>query len=1025
MKYIYILWSICMLHASAYAQTATGVVVDTAQRPLSGVTILLKGSRNMAATNDQGRFSIRIDPQNQILQLSATGYHTLEIPADTTKQMLLTLHEKISALDAVQVIGYGTTTQRYNVGSVSTLKAEDIARQPIANPLAALQGRVPGLVVTASSGIPGAGFQVQIRGQNTLSSSVLGQGLAVPMDNPLFIVDGVPFAAQNENLNQLLSVGSPGSSTFYNNSYGGSSPFNSINPADIASIEVLRDADATAIYGSRGGNGVILITTKKGMAGKTDFTLDVSNGASVVGKTMPMMHTAEYLTMRREAIHNDGLTPNLTLFDAAYAPDLLAFDTDRYTDWPDYFFGNTANNTVINASLSGGNSNTNYRLSAGFNRNTYIFPGDYADNRGTFAVNVHHSSADNKFRVDFSSTYSYNKNNSSGTPDLLFAYRLEPNFPDLLDENDELLWSYNGIALGIGIGNNPVSYLKNTYYVQNTMLNNSLQVAYKVTDALSFRTSLGYNAMWSREYFGNPYAAQNPLLSPEARANFGNNNYATWIIEPQMEYRKAVSGGILGILVGGTLQRNSNLRNQIQGRGYINDDLIESINAAPIREVRDNYNEYAYAAAFGRINYVYQNRYILNLNARRDGSSRFGPGRQFGNFGSLGAGWLFAEETVVKDNIPHLSYGKLRASYGITGSDAIGDYQFIPRWATTNNPYNGNIGYEPQNLFNPLLGWGSTKKLEFGLELGFWQDRMLLNAAWYRNRSGDQLISYYLPSQSGFTAVTENWDAQVQNTGVEVTLQTQQFRKKDFSWSSAFNLSIPNNKLRSFPGIESSSYATRYVVGQSLNTVFGYDYVGVNPENGLFEYRNAEGERTSRPAPASGAGFNDYISIGTRDPVYYGGIQNTWTYKGVQLDVFLEFKKQMGVNYLHQVYAFTPGHQYNVPRALLDRWQSEGDIAHIQRFTSSFGEAYESGRRFPTSSGAYTDASYLRFRTINIAYQFPAGVTERIGLKNLRVYGAGQNLFTISKYLGNDPETQSLYNVPVLRTFVLGLQFTL
>ncbi|MGY0039310.1 hypothetical protein [Pedobacter sp. NJ-S-72] len=334
------------------------------------------------------------------------------------------------------------------------------------------------------------------------------------------------------------------------------------------------------------------------------------------------------------------------------------------------------------------------------------------------------------------------------------------------------------------------------------------------------------------------------------------------------------------------MQRNVNAKTQTLGTGYINDDLIESINAASVRYVSDDFNEYKYTAIFGRINYVLDQKYILNLNARRDGSSRFGPGKQFGNFGSIGAGWLFAEEGYIKENLGFLSYGKLRASYGITGSDAIGDYQYLSRWATTPYPYNNSIGYTPQNLFNPVLGWASTKKLEAGVELAFLQDRILFNSTWFRNRSGDQLISYYLPSQTGFGSVTANWDAIVQNSGFEFTVQTQNIKKENFSWSSSFNISIPKNKLVSFPGLESSSYATTYVIGQSLNTIYGFQYAGVNPETGLFQYKNAAGELTSTPKSPSETHFNDYVSIGNRDPKFYGGVQNTFSYKGIQQWIF-------------------------------------------------------------------------------------------------------------------------------------------
>lgn len=1007
------------------SQIKSGQVRGKDNLPLADITVSVKGTSIQTKTDVNGLFEIKPAISDATLIFNGIGYETYTIKPADSKPIYIVLKQKISSLDEVQVIGYGTTTQRYNVGSVTKIRAADIESQAITNPLAALQGRVPGLVVNATSGLPGSSFNIQIRGQNSIAPKVNGLGILPPMDKPLFIVDGVPYATQNENINQLNSIQSPNTTQVYNNQTGGISPFNSINPSDIESIEILRDADATAIYGSRGANGVILITTKRGNSGKTSFVANFNQGASVTGKTMRMMNTAEYLEMRKEALKNEGLEPNLTLFDIAYAPDLLVFDQNKYTDWKDYFLGNTAKNTVANLTLSGGTINTNFRISGGYNRNTYLFPGDYSDNRASFSSNLQHSSANKKFSINLSTNYSYNKNNSSGSPDLLIAYRLEPNFPDLLDQNNNIVWEYSGVDLGLGIGDNPVSYLKNSYYNKNTMLNTGLNLAYQLNKDMSIRTNIGYNSFLNKEYYGNPFAAQNPKLSPEATASFGSNDNSTWIVEPQLDYKKKIYKGLLTIMIGGTIQQKINSKSMITGQGYTNDDLIESINTAPNRWATDGNSEYKYTALFGRINYTLEDKYIVNINARRDGSSRFGPNRKFGNFGSVGTGWLFSQEGFIKRALPVVSYGKLRTSYGLTGNDAIGDYQFISRWGTTTLPYENTIGYQPLNLFNPTLSWGATKKLEAGLELGFLKDRLLFNGAWYRNLSRKQLVSYYLPAQTGFSSVFENWDAVVQNSGLEISLQSQNIRNNHFKWNTAFNISFPSNKLVSFPGLESSSYATRYQIGKSINTVYGFNYAGVNPETGIFQFKTQSGELTSAPSGPSGTNFNDYSAISTRDPKYYGGLANSFTYKNWQLNLFFEFKKQQGTNYLQQVYAYPPGWEYNVPATLLNRWQQPGDISDFQKFTSSVDEVYRASVIFSQSSGIYSDASYIRFKTANLSYSITNDLAKRIGLSGARVYIAAQNLFTMTNYLGNDPETQSIYAVPVLKTFVFGLSLTL
>lgn len=1003
-------------------QQIRGTVKNAKNEPLANINVSVKGTKVSTVTNSDGRFNIS-GATTATLIFTAIGYETYEIPIAGQKDIDIILNPKNGKLDEIQIVAYGTNTQRNNVGSVTKVTADDISKQAITNPLQALQGRVPGLVVTSTSGIPGASMSVQIRGQNTLkpSSSIIS-----PQDNPLYIIDGVPFATQNGNINQFVSVASPGISGVYNDPYGGMSPFNSINPADIESIEVLRDADATAIYGSRGGNGVILITTKRGKAGKTEFNFNMNTGVSMVGYTMPMMNTQQYLSMRHEAFANDKLTPNLTLYDPAYAPDLLAFDTTRYTDWKKVFLGNSAHVINVATSITGGTTNTQFRIGGGYTRNTYIFPGDFADNRANLSAQLHHATLNNKFTIDLSSGYSYDINNSVAAPSLLAAYTLEPDYPSLMDAKGNLIWNYNGIPLdGAYAGFNPFAYLKQKYSVENRNLSSNLILAYKILNGLTVRTSLGYNTFNSNEYSEFPSSAQNPANNPVAKAKFGTNDFTTWIIEPQAEYKNNFKKLTYSILIGSTFQKNTNARTEIDGSGYINEALIGSVSGAPTTSASDGYSEYKYSALFSRINLKWNDKYIINLNARRDGSSRFGPNRQFGDFGSFGAGWLFNEEPFIKNALPFLSYGKIRGSYGVTGSDAISDYQYFARWAPTTYSYNGHLGYLPQNLYNPGLGWASTNKLEFGIELGFLQDRLLFNTARYRNRSWNQLITYQLPSQTGFNTVYENWDALVQNSGWEFTLQVIAVKNAAFSWNSSVNLTAPENKLLSFPNIENSSYSTTYFIGQSLSSFKGFKYAGVDPATGIFQFETSSGQVTANPLFPSGGKLNDYMVFGNTDPQFYGGWQNSFVYKGIQLDLFLEFKKQTGLNYLYQVYSNLPGFEQNMPVAIQERWTAKGQQTPIERYSTQYNAEYNAGSNFYQSDGVYSDASYIKCRSLSLSYNIPARILDRVKIHNLKIYATGQNLFTITAYKGNDPETQNFYGVPPLRTITCGLNLTL
>ncbi|HEU5053451.1 MAG TPA: SusC/RagA family TonB-linked outer membrane protein [Hanamia sp.] len=1000
-----------------------GKVVNEQNEPVAGATVIVKGTEMAEATDEDGDFAFSVE-EHATLIISSIGYDPRKIVINGNAHLIIQMKRSYQALDETVFIAYGNTTRRFNTGSVSKVTSHDIQGQPVSNPLAALQGRVPGLAITTTSGLPGSSIIVQIRGQNSLNPDP--NNSLPPNDNPLFIIDGVPFAAQNTNINQLASIVSPGNNVLLNNSYGGISPFNTIDPSEIESIEVLQDADATAIYGSRGANGVILITTKRGKAGKTELTANLFTGLSQVAHTLPMMNTQQYLNMRREAFANDGITPssvNPSDF-RSYAPDLTIYDQSKYTDWKKFFIGHSSYTTNVNTSVSGGSVNNQFFFGVGYFRQTYIYPGDFDYDRASVNFNFHRNSPDKKLSFDFSSIYSVDKNNSSGAPDLLHAYAIDPNFPALLDENGNLVWNYKGASFGV-MSDNPLSYLKKKYSLSNFNLLSHLQIGYEILPDLRLRASLGYNKVNSTEYSGNPASSQNPEPPPIASAEFASKDLHDWIIEPQAEYNKRIDKSDINFLLGGTFEEDINSSSIMSGSGYSNDNLITSISGASNIIATDEYSQYRYDAIFGRLNYRYDQRYIIDLNARRDGSSRFGPRKQFGNFGSIGAAWIFLNESFLKKKFKWISFGKLRGSYGTTGNDAIGDYQYLSRWQPTYYYYQGGLGYLPQNVDNPDFSWAVTKKSEGALELGFLSNRLLLTAIFYRNISGNQLVDYQLPSQTGFLNVTENWSAKVENTGWQFVVTSTNIKTKKFSWNISFNLSIPKNRLVSFPGIESSSYATKYVIGRSLSVLNKFRYAGVNDTTGIFQFLTAGGVPTYSPENISNNKYNDIQVVGDLDPKYYGGLSNSFEYKNFQLDIFIEFKKQTGANYLAQIYgANVPGEEFNLPTALLSRWQKPGDKSEFEKLTADPTSFAGRAARtyFAQSSGVYNDASYIRFKNVSFSYEFPK-LVKRIKAKTLRLYVKAENLLTITSYQGDDPETQNFYGVPPLRTIAIGFQF--
>lgn len=991
------------------ATKITGRVQNQNSDPVPGATVTEKGTSNATSTAVDGTFELFVDNPNCTIIITGANVEPYEQKLQGQKLLFASVTMKISKLDEIQVVAYGTNTQRFNVGSVTKITSEEISRQPVGNPLVALQGRVPGLVVTQANGLPGSSVTMRIRGQNSLKSKTSGNVL---FDNPLYIINGVPYAPQNNFVNQYTSLFGNGSSASPGSP--GYSPFNSINPSDIESIEILRDADATAIYGSRGSNGVILITTKRGTKGKATINANVYFGRSESTRIAPLMNIEQYLAMRKEAFSNDNITPNLTPFDPGYAPDLLSYEQNRNANWVNTFIGGDAELIDANISISGGNENTQFLLGSGIRHETFILPGAAKNERFSVNANFHHNSNDRKLTIDFTSNYSFDKNFSPGNANLTRAFTLPPNYPELKDPAGNLIWNYKGTDLD-NLSGNPFAYLLQEYRVKNYNLISNLSLGYQILSGITLRANMGYNNFEGNETVQFPKASQNPRNSTFGRANFGTNKFQSWIIEPQIDINKAVFNGRLNFSIGATFQKNINTSTDLAGTRYSNDNLLGTITGAGTITARDGYGLYKYNAFFGRLNYIWDNKYIANFTGRRDGSSRFGPSKQFGNFGSVGFGWIFSQEPIVQKIIPELSYAKLRITYGSTGNDNIGNYQYIaPYTAIPSINYQGSVGYETTNLFNPDFSWSITKKFETGLEFGVFKDKILMNFTYYNNRSGNQLVQYTLPIQSGFRNVTKNAPYEVSNTGFEFSFSSTNIQTKAFSWNTSFNLTIPKNKLIAFPGIEQSPYKNTYVVGKSLSVLKRYVYNGINDTTGLFQFKDLNKDGMISP-------YVDYDVIGDLDEDYYGGFSNDFSFKGFKLGIFFQFSKGLGENYLGQIYSTgLVGDANNLPLAFVDRWNGKGSQSKFQRLTTQYNEAYEAGSNFSFSNAAYGDASYIRLKTISISYDFPKTLLKNIKLQAARLFINAQNVLTITSYDGNDPESRSFYSVPLLKTIAAG-----
>lgn len=967
----------------------TGMVTDTKGLPMAGVNIVVE-SRNIGTISDfDGSFSINAGP-NDVLVFSMVGFKSLTVPIAGREEVMVQMEEDVTALDEVVLnAGYYKVSDKERTGNIATIKAEVIDKQPVGNPLAAMQGHLSGVNIVQDTGVPGGGFSIEVRGRNFLNGAA----------DPLFIVDGVPFSSRSMGVARLS-----------NQIVGGNiSPLNAINPNDIESIEVLKDADATAIYGSRGANGVVLITTKKGKAGKTQFRAQFSTSLGQVSHFLDLMKTKEYLELRREGIVNDGVdnllgNPGLDFF----WPDVTLWDQDRYTDWQKELIGGTAYRNNAQLSVSGGSERTQFLISGAYQKETTVFPGNFRYKRASLNSSLNHRSEDGKFSVNLSTSYTKEDNFLPSTDFSPKAYSLEPNAPDLYDAEGNINWEGN-------TWENPIAALKEKYLVLSNTLVSNAEVTYKIFNNLEFKSSMGFTSYRLDAQRAMPSSARNPQygLTPQNYSYLMTNTSKreSWIVEPQLNWNRQWSPFSLDILLGATFQQETTEQLALRGRGFPNNELIFNMGAAENLDILSNADgEYNYNAVFGRVNLKFLDKYFINLTGRRDGSSRFGPGKQFGNFGAVGLAWLFSEEHFMGDG-SILSYGKLRTSYGTTGSDNIGDYRFLDTYSVTGNDYNGVTIIEPTGLFNPLFGWEENRKFEAALELGFFKDKILFNASWYRNRSSNQLVGIPLAATTGFSELTGNFDAIVENTGFELDLRTVNIESQKFKWSTIVNLTVPKNKLVDFDGLENSTFANRYIIGKPLSIVKLYHSLGVDPETGvyMFEDYNDDGNINSR---------EDKEWVEDLAPEFYGGLGNTLNFGNLTLDFFFQFKKQKTFNTFQ--FGVIPGRKGNIPVDLYDRWQQPGDITTFSRAYSGLVPTGGLDNFQQQSNASVSDASFVRLRNISLNYRIPK---LREGL-DIDAYLQGQNLWTITGYKGPDPEQPTSTRLPSLRQITLGFQLS-
>lgn len=992
-----------VLHAEPpTAQSITGRVTDSTGTPLVGASVKLKGANKGTNTNSKGEFTIDANI-GDVLEISFVGFQNKEVSVEGNRLMVV-LKSSDNKLDEVQIIAYGKTSQRFTTGDVTTVTSKDIEAQPVTNPLLALQGRVPGLVLTQTNGQPGAELNIRIQGQISL----------IQGSDPLVVIDGVPYPPM-----ALFTM------------YQRKTALDYINPADIASITVLKDADATSIYGSRAAAGAILITTKHGTPGDTRVNLNYQQGFSEIAKRISMMNTQQYLEMRHQAIASDGLSgPRSTDYDVNGV-----WDTTRYTDWQKVFGGGSAIFRNAQISFSGGNANTQFRISGNYYKQGLTSPGNFGMEQGSAALNLVNTSLNKKLKSSVNMQFAANENKVPGT-DLFSQMKLAPDAPALYQPDGSLNWA----RIPTGNGTDSVSTWTNPmaaywYYKNQTNTKNFVGNAtesYQLLQELEAKVNFGYNYQQG----ARTYLTMSGVLPPEYQyvaslvrdAQFLNGTVKTWQIEPQLNYQKHIFNGQLEALAGATFQETNALEQLLRGSGFSSDAAMYDIGAATSwRGSTTSAYTYRYQAFFGRLAYNWDNKYVFTGNLRRDGSTRFGTENRFHTFWSTAGAWIFSEENVVKRHFSFLSFGKLRLSYGTTGNDQIGNYQYQASYYynTPIVPYQNAASLVSSGLPNSYLQWEETRKLSASIDLGFLKDRILLNANYYRNRSSNQLLYYPLPQITGFSSITANFPATIQNSGWTFTVNTINVKHSSIRWNSSLNITLARNKLIAFPGLETSSFANQYVIGQPITVKKVFRYAGVDPETGLYMVYKNDGTKTSTPNYSYQAN-SDQTKLMDLTPNFYGGLQNTVSYKNWNLNIFFQFSRLK--NSIARLYDAPAGYgMVNGPvEPLTSYWKEPGDNVQYARFsaTGNVPNFFNSLDAERNSDRDIVDASFIRLKNLSLSWTLPEKWWGNMKGKSLRLFAQGENLFTITSYPGLDPET-GVWTAPPLRTVTFGIEASL
>ncbi len=990
MKRILSILPLLLVAVLAIGQKEVSGVITSAEdgQPVIGASILVKGTSTGTVTDIDGRYTLAVPGDDAVLVISYTGLKTLEITVGNRTRIDVVMESSIAFLDEIVVTGYGTQGRRVLTSAVSSVKAEDIQNLPSASVDQLVQGRAAGVQISANSGTPGGGMFVRVRGTTSITAS----------SDPLYVIDGIPVVSA-----PLESQGTGGQRT---------NPLADLNPADIESVEVLKDASATAIYGARAANGVVLITTKRGKKSqnaRVTFNAFAGNQTLWRSPSDLLVNAAEFEALINESRQNNGAAP---LYPNA--------NSGKYdTDWNSYIFEDAP---MYNADLS---------LSGGSDRVRYFISGNYFDQDGilkgtkftryTGRINLDFNATD-KIKLGTSVLYSRNDRARIGNDDNISgamggAYFLPPNIPPF--QND-------GSFTKFSIFENPLAVVQ--YDDRQMAVNRILANVYaewEILPYLTFKTSgsVDYNEIKEDNYAPTQLNTGVAVGGSAVSAVTLDDNL---IWENILTFQKGLGGEhYLTVLLGQSVQTSRNEFTRASGQGFPSNDF-RRITSAAIQTSSSTGTEWGIASLFGRINYDFAGKYIVTVNVRRDGSSRFGEEYRWGTFPSVGVAWRLSQESFFPQG-GFINELKLRGSYGITGNQSgIDNFASLGLWTGGAN-YTTSAGTRPQQLANPNLKWEETSQIDIGLDLGILNERIVLNFDWYNKYTRDLLLEVPLPRTTGFSSQFQNF-GEVENTGWEFTINAVPFQNKDFNWEISFN--VAHNKAivrKLFAPIEIYNRSPfRLEEGQPIFSFWFHEQLFVDPQTGDPVWRTVNGDSRTET-------FNtgrDRFFVGNAQPDLFGGINNTITYKGFDFAMFWQYS--LGNEQLNWTRFFMEHggtRNTNFLRSQLDRWQKPGDITEVPRMAA---KNYAGDLR---PSRLVEDGSYIRLKNITLGYTLPSNLTQKFGIQRLRLYATGQNVITITDYSGLDPEltgtaatilTQGIefFTFPQPRIFTGGLTVT-